>query len=90
LWVAAAVGLDQHTQVLKQGRVLLHQRLAAAALAAHALRIQLVAIPQFTKPAPDGRARQAGGARHRHDPAAPGRERLGGRKPTPAAFVEDR
>jgi hypothetical protein len=87
LWVTAAVGLDQRAQVLKQGWVLLHQRLAAATLAAHTLRIQLVAIPQFGQPAPDGRARQAGGARHRRDPAAPGRERLGGRKPTPAALV---
>jgi hypothetical protein len=90
LRVAAAVRLDQGAQVVEQGRILGDQRLAPAAFAAHALRIRRVAVAQFGKSAPDGRARQAGGARHCRDTAAPGGERLGGCKPAPAALVQHR
>ncbi len=89
--IAARRRLDQRRDQ-PAARVRLAQRLAPAALpgvpARAASGCRLAA--QFRQPTADRAARDAGGPRHRRDPAMPSRQRLRRRKTPPPALVQHR
>src|ERR1035437_4007660 len=81
---------DQRAQIIEKTRIHIHQGLASATRPTDSLCIRLLAAAQFLERAPNGAARDPGGARYRADPSATARQGLGRRKTPPSALVQHR
>src|SRR5215203_1268797 len=88
--IAPLARRHQREQVVQQGRVRRHQRLAPSARAANPVGVQPGSGGQLLQAPTDRAHRDASGPRHCGNPAIPSRTRFGRRKQSPSTLIQMR